>query len=66
MIFLVYLVGLFKKQKDSRSSQATIELEDKKDNECTHHFGYLAKRPKNSSFPEECILCEKVVECLIQ
>jgi DNA-directed RNA polymerase subunit RPC12/RpoP len=31
---------------------------------CGHFFGYLKKRQKHASFPEECLTCAKTVECL--
>ncbi len=31
---------------------------------CTHFFGYLRKLPKNTSMPDDCFGCPKMVECL--
>jgi hypothetical protein len=31
---------------------------------CSHFLGYLRKVPKNSSIPDECFSCPKMVECL--
>jgi DNA-directed RNA polymerase subunit RPC12/RpoP len=31
---------------------------------CGHFFGYLKKRERQTSFPEECLTCAKMVECL--
>jgi len=31
---------------------------------CGHFFGYLKKREKQAPFPEECLICGKMVECL--
>jgi len=33
---------------------------------CPHHFGYLAHRPKDASIPEECLTCQKIVECMLK
>jgi hypothetical protein len=55
---------LLEKVKDAISSQPIIESEKSKTN-CSHHFGYLAELPKNSHFPEECLLCLRIVECII-
>jgi hypothetical protein len=64
----VNLAKLFKIGKDSNSNQSQTEPEnEEKDNsKCPHHFGYLAERPKNTPFPEECLLCSKVVECIVK
>jgi hypothetical protein len=34
------------------------------DAKCTHFLGYLKKRPKDMSFPDECLTCDKMIECL--
>jgi len=31
---------------------------------CPHHMGYLKKREKNSPFPEDCLVCSKMIECM--
>jgi DNA-directed RNA polymerase subunit RPC12/RpoP len=31
---------------------------------CTHHLGYLKRRPKNTPIPEECLTCSKMIECM--
>jgi len=31
---------------------------------CSHFFGYLRKIPKNTTIPDECFSCPKMVECL--
>jgi DNA-directed RNA polymerase subunit RPC12/RpoP len=33
---------------------------------CEHYFGYLRKREKNKSIPDECLTCSKMVDCLVQ
>jgi len=46
-----------------------VEEKDPKGGEspkgCSHHFGYLAHRPKDVSIPQECLTCPKVVECML-
>ena len=64
----ISLARLFKKVKDSSSNQLTIEPEneEKGHTKCPHHFGYLAERPKNTPFAEECLFCSRVVECMVR
>ncbi len=31
---------------------------------CEHFLGYLKKRPKDTPVPEECLTCDKMIECL--
>jgi hypothetical protein len=30
---------------------------------CLHYFGYLGLLQKTGSIPDECLICQKVVEC---
>ena len=32
---------------------------------CPHHFGYLRTRSKSESIPEECMTCEKLLDCML-
>ena len=32
---------------------------------CTHHFGYLSKRSSSDGIPEECMICENLVQCML-
>jgi hypothetical protein len=32
---------------------------------CGHFLGYLSKRQKNAPFPDECLTCAKMVECML-
>lgn len=31
--------------------------------ECKHQFGYLRTLPRNTSIPDECLSCDRIVEC---
>lgn len=31
--------------------------------ECKHRFGYLRTLPKNASIPDECLSCDRIIEC---
>ena len=33
---------------------------------CTHEFGYLSKRDSKEKIPEECMLCENIVQCMLK
>ena len=33
---------------------------------CPHYLGYLSKRPKNASIPDECLTCRKMVKCMLE
>lgn len=34
--------------------------------ECKHHFGYLSERGSRNNLPEECMLCPKIVQCMLK
>ena len=61
MIINFFVFGLFKKGKQSASTNNLIEIDGKK---CPHHFGYLTKLEKDSLIPEECLVCENVLKCI--
>jgi len=31
--------------------------------ECKHQFGYLQTLPRNASIPDECLSCDRIIEC---
>jgi hypothetical protein len=33
---------------------------------CNHHLGYLKERELKQQIPEECILCTKVIDCMLK
>lgn len=33
---------------------------------CKNTFGYLAKRSPNTPIPQECMLCPKIVDCMLK
>jgi hypothetical protein len=61
------------KRKNSPYSPLTNSIYHEKDasnnfqkdtySECSHQLGYLATFPANASLPEECLSCNKVMEC---
>lgn len=32
---------------------------------CKNHFGYLASRPRGSEIPPECIICQRLGDCMV-
>jgi len=33
---------------------------------CKHNFGYLSQRSTKEKIPEECMMCERIVKCMLQ
>jgi len=32
---------------------------------CLHHFGYLSSRPEGSPIPQECLICQRLGDCMV-
>ncbi|MEM0095139.1 MAG: hypothetical protein QXZ51_03120 [Candidatus Bathyarchaeia archaeon] len=46
------------------SGQKVMDEHAKAGGECPHFFGFLKKRPKNMPIPDECLTCNRMIECL--
>jgi hypothetical protein len=44
--------------------QKVVVAKHEDDAKCTHFLGYLKKRPRDMPFPDECLTCNKMIECL--
>jgi len=33
---------------------------------CSHELGYLSSRPKDSTIPDECLICPKILQCMVK
>lgn len=56
------------KEKEEKNEKDTppAEQADKKEKgspNCLHHFGYLSDYSKRGSIPEDCLTCQKMLEC---
>lgn len=40
------------------------EAKETSTQKCPRGFGYLKKRPKGTSIPDECLVCPKMIQCL--
>ena len=70
----LFLLGLFtflrRRIKEEPMVKPLMEenaqaLEEKFFSGCLHNFGYLAGRPKNTPIPQECILCQRLGDCMV-
>jgi hypothetical protein len=57
------------KEKEEKGTVSTVEsrkpkTEQEAEVKCGHFLGYLNKHQKNMPFPDECLTCEKMVECM--
>lgn len=53
-------------QKSSEETLLTKGVEMERSAKCTHQFGYLKKRPKDASIPDECFTCPKYIRCALE
>lgn len=54
------------KKKKEEPPVKSQEKEEKGPSGCPHHFGYLASRAKGAPIPQECLICPKIVECMLK
>jgi hypothetical protein len=51
------------KQSAEKKTKTSKNLRIETPSECNHQLGYLRTFPTNASLPEECLSCNKVMEC---
>ena len=51
--------------KPTLRADSAAAQEEKFFSGCLHHFGYLSSRPKDSPIPQECILCQRLGDCMV-
>jgi hypothetical protein len=42
------------------------KVESRPGTHCSHRFGYLSERPRNDKIPDECVVCENIVKCMLK
>ena len=53
-------------------SKVTIQSEETKvaeqvfSHECQNYLGYLNQRSKEEAIPEECMVCERLIDCMVK
>jgi DNA-directed RNA polymerase subunit RPC12/RpoP len=57
------------KEKEEKAPVLTAEprrvkAEPEAAAKCVHFFGYLNKHQKNTPFPDDCLTCARMVECM--
>jgi DNA-directed RNA polymerase subunit RPC12/RpoP len=54
------------KVPEPEPAEETPDQQSSKPQECPHYFGYLSTRSKKDPIPEECMTCDKLVECMLK
>jgi len=52
-------------EKSSKKEESVVAGEERFFSGCLHHFGYLSARPKDEPVPPECILCQRLGDCML-
>jgi len=63
------LVPLEKEEeKKEKEEPAVVPLKKERKGPpgCNHDLGYLARRPKDVPIPQECLVCSKIVDCMLK
>lgn len=63
---------VFEEQKETVKPQHEIETMSAQQQSpaetlnCKHYFGFLSERSSQDKLPEECIVCPKIVQCMLK
>ena len=56
-----------KEEKTQEKATAkTPEAEAEGLSGCSYNFGYLANRPRDAPIPQECLTCQRIVDCMLK
>jgi hypothetical protein len=53
-----------KEQKEEPKTE-TVAKKGSESSGCPEHFGYLANRPPDTPVPPQCLVCPKMVDCML-
>jgi hypothetical protein len=51
---------------ETASSTKKLKTQPQSVVHCSRHFGYLSERSKNETIPDECVICENIVKCMLK
>ena len=61
------------KMEKTENEEVNVDFEEKtlaesspKVSGCLHYLGYLSERSKKEKIPEECMMCENIVQCMLK
>lgn len=53
-------------EEKAQPVKKTAQQPSLKEHKCPHHFGYLSQRSRKEKIPDECMTCEKIVQCMLK
>ena len=57
---------LLKKVEDLILSSNVNQQKEKKTSSCPQVFGYLGNRPADAPIPQECLVCKRIMDCMLR
>ena len=53
------------RQLFTKLPRITVSAPDEQQN-CPYYFGYIANCDKNDAFPDNCLICPKLLKCMVK
>jgi hypothetical protein len=53
-------------RETSSVNEQKLEKTSPKAKDCARHFGYLSERSSKEKIPEDCMICENIVQCMLK
>ncbi len=57
---------LLKKVEDLILGSNGPQEREKETSDCPQYFGYLTNRPQDAPIPQECLVCTKILDCMLK
>jgi hypothetical protein len=54
---------IFGQSETEKGLVKSTEKKEKGSSKCSQHFGYLGSLPNYEPIPQECLTCQKMLEC---
>jgi len=51
---------------EKRASKETAERKTDKPQSCRQHYGFLSEKENKQQIPEECLVCNVLLDCMLQ
>jgi len=52
--------------EEAETKVKSVKSEQQVAGPCAYHFGYLSERSRNEKIPDDCVMCENIVKCMLK
>jgi hypothetical protein len=59
-------IGTETEPLETKSKLKGKKAEPQPTSPCSQHFGYLSERSRNETIPDECVMCQNIVKCMLK